>query len=390
MFLRVLIKAGSRYDTKSGTAHFLEHMLCAGSKNFLSKDLLAEYIENVGGKFALSTDGEFIRIDLEAPEAGDLPTILTVLDEMLNNSLFNPDSFETERGSIFTEFLNRKSNQKEFVWEVYRRLFFQQTELSKSNLGDEDSIKSITNSDILEFKNRRFARDNFTVISSGDIDVQILADGLKKIFPSRINEFVVSETLPIIREKWSDIEPYNSKQVNIIIGYRIPALNILSKVCGDICGEFLAGSRSSFFNKELRYKRGLVYSVSYIHKFYEDAGVLAIRTDCEKSRFEEVLKIITEEFKNLSENSISSEKLELVKNKIIKSFKIKLQTSESWVTQNEILTTVSDNKSILDYINILEKISEKDMGDYLKNTFKEEHLFLALCGDKTISDDLNK
>ncbi len=43
--------AGSRFDPegKEGLAHFMEHMLLAGTKTYTTKDIMAGFIEDLGG-----------------------------------------------------------------------------------------------------------------------------------------------------------------------------------------------------------------------------------------------------------------------------------------------------------------------------------------------------
>ena len=56
--------SGGRFDTvgKEGLAHFMEHMIVAGTKKFPTKDKLAEYLESYGGAFHASTGNEVMNL----------------------------------------------------------------------------------------------------------------------------------------------------------------------------------------------------------------------------------------------------------------------------------------------------------------------------------------
>ncbi len=55
LFVKTCFLAGSRFNPegKDGLAHFVEHMLVAGTKKFRSKDLLSMFLERYGGSFIL-------------------------------------------------------------------------------------------------------------------------------------------------------------------------------------------------------------------------------------------------------------------------------------------------------------------------------------------------
>lgn len=385
LYIRIMIRAGSRYDEKSGAAHFLEHMLCAGTKKFPSKDLIAEYIENIGGMFSLSTDNEFIRINVEVAEEKDLPAAITVIDEMINNPLFDSKTLETERGSILSEYTGKKANQKEFVWVVYRRLFFQKTDMEKITLGTPDSIKSISAKDLISFKEKYFRRENIKVISAGDIDIEKIANELEKVFPNFVEQKKKTRPrLPIFRDKDFDIEIYPSRQASIFVGFRTNLMTLKDQICADICANYLGDGRSSLLNNELRYKRGLVYSTFSFMQNHEDCGAFGVRTDCEVEKYKDVISTIDLVLENFKKEGISLDKLSNVKSKIIKSSIIKLQTSENLVSRSDRIAAAFNEQSIDSYLSRLKEITAKDIKTYIDNNLKDEWHYTAVCGPKSI------
>jgi predicted Zn-dependent peptidase len=385
LYIRIMIRAGSRYDEKSGTAHFLEHMLCASTKKFPSKDLLAEYIENIGGMFSLSTDNEFIKINVEVAEEKDLVAAITVIDEMINKPLFEPKTLENERGSILSEYAGRKANQKEFLWTVCRRLFFQKTDMEKSTLGNPDSIKSISVDDLISFKEKYFTCENIKVISAGDIDIKNISNELEKVLPTFAEQKREKHLqLPIIRDKDFDIEIYPSHQASILVGFRTNVITVKDQISADICANYLGDGRSSLLSKELRYKRGLVYGASSFTQNYEDGSAFGVRTDCEVEKYETVISTINLVLENFKKEGISGDKLSNVKSKIIKSSIIKLQTSETIVLRSDRIAATFNEHSIDSYLSRLKEITPKDIKTYIDDNLKDECRYIAVCGPESI------
>ena len=383
LYIRVIFQAGARYDEKEGTAHFLEHMLASGSAKFSTKDLLAEYIENVGGQFDLFTNHDTITLNAQVADSSDLQIAIDILDQMINHSLFSPESLEKERGSIFSEQANRKSNQKEFVVSVYQKLFFQNTSLEKSILGTKESLSSISLEDLLKFKEKNITKNRMSVIVAGDIEIEILKKELEKILPKeRGEEISLEKPLPIIKDKLVDLENYPSKQASLIIGFRTRNFTLKDKVCGDICAAYLGGGRASLLIKELRYKKGLVYDIFAYNINHPDRGTFTIRTNCESDNFSNVLKKIKEEVEKFIQEGITEEKFSFIKSKIEKTFKIKLQTSKSWVEQNEKFL-------VSDYILKLNQITTEDIREYLVKNLNPEEMYIAVCGPESLKESLD-
>ncbi|MCR4334118.1 MAG: insulinase family protein [Patescibacteria group bacterium] len=388
LYIRVMIQAGSRYDIKEGTAHFLEHMLVAGTKNFLSKELLAEYIENVGGVFSLITNSDFIYINIEIAQAQDLPVAMNLLNEILNETLFDSESLENERKAIISEQINKHANHRDFVWVVYKRLFFQKTDISKSVLGDKESLKTITMNDLMEFKKKYFTKSNIAIIASGDVNSEILEQELEKILSKEIDTIVPQNPsqLPVVREKRFDVEVYPSKQVSVIIGFRTVALTLHDKACQHICASYLAGGRASLLIKELRYKKGLVYGITALPSVYKDRSSFTLKIDCETEKLKEVLEIVNKNLQDIKSNGISEDRLSFMKSKIVKNCFITLQTSEALVEFNGILEIAPESGNIEDYLLILNSVSTKDILDFVQKNFLTENMFIAGCGSKTVED----
>ena len=317
---------------------------------------------------------------------------MTVLNEIINETLFDFTSLENERGAIISEQINKHASHRDFIWEVYKRLFFQKTNLGRYTLGTQESLKTITRDDLIEFKKKYFTKNNMAIIASGDIDSKILASELEKILPKEIvtKTLQTSNQLPIIKEKKFDVEPYLSKQASMVIGFRTVSLTLLDKACHHICASYLAQGRASLLIKELRYKKGLVYGISASPIVYKDRSSLTIKVDCENEKLPEVLEIINKNLQDIKKDGISEKKLAFIKSKIIKSYFITLQTSEALVEYNGILEIAPESGNIEDYLSILKDVSEKDIIDFIQKNFLNENMFIAGCGDKFIEEVLEK
>jgi predicted Zn-dependent peptidase len=301
--------------------------------------------------------------------------------------LFDSEVFEKEKKTIIAELRKKKDIPSEYIWEVYRRLFFQNTNLSKSTLGTEDSINSITLEDVKEFKETYIVPANINFIVAGDIQISELKSFLeiKNTFVSNYR-IKTEDTIPIFNQKNVDLEIYNSKQVNFVVGFRTTPHSFKTYTVLNIILNFLAIGRSSHLIKELRYKKGLVYSLTGYQYTSKDWATLTVQSSCSTDSFNEVISILKNQLLSISKDNFTQEILEDLRSKIKKSLIIKLQTSQSWVQNNETgLLGFEEPVTIDDFLVVLDQISIQDIFEITKDQFIEKNLFLAICGPKETS-----
>lgn len=385
--LRACFLSGSRFDdSKEGTAHFLEHMVVAGTKNFPSKDLLSSYIEQYGGVFGASTSSDSLDIYMGIGDPNDLNIILKVLHEMLFESLFDEKILETERGSILGELRERLSNPKTMVWDVAERLIFQGTPLAKSTIGTPQDIEAITKKGILEFFHKNITAGRMILVVSGGITMEDIAKEAENLLllPSSIKP-IFDKQLPIIREETIDIERYIGKdQVHIIVGFRTAPAHHSDAFALDLIAQVLGGGRASVLAKELRYNRGLVYGVGAYQHGFVDAGMWAVKTSTAKEKLQEVLDIITATIARVATQGLTDSEIQFAKNKIIKSKRMELQTSASWVNFHAYKQLLSPEPwTFIDYLQGISKVTSEDIRRVAKKYFGHDKWYLAMCGDIT-------
>lgn len=381
--LRVVFFAGSRFDFILGTAHFLEHMLLAGTEKFPSKNLIASCIQRVGGDFSASTSANSLRVNVEVPEASDISIGTEILDQVLNHSLFNESTIEKERGSILSEFQSKASNPKEHVYDVSRKITLQNTPLEESNLGNAESIKSISKKDLFNHKNLFLTSGRAVFVASGDIDISKLEQALESIDLPLSPRFKLNGPLPTAKDKKLEVENYPGvSELQVIFSCRTLPTDYKQYCAMSLLSNLLGEGRGSRLITTLRYKEGLVYSVFTQYIQSPDWGSLSIKLSCDKGNFEKVKQLIFQEFDKLQNEGISDDELLDFKNKISKGAVRHSQTSEAWVNLHETqaLFYPDDFKTLSDYINTINSLTKEDIQKSINQYLKEENFFTAICG----------
>src|SRR3989344_1073645 len=384
--INVVFLSGSRFDKngKEGTAHFLEHMITAGSSKFPSKDKLAAYIEQYGGIFGASTSDDTMNIRVSLGDPSDVSKAFDVLHEILLDPFFEEKILETERGSVLREIGETISNPQRLIWEIYDKLFFQGTEIGRPTAGSEDSIPLISKEDVSDFYKNNLVSGMMALVASGGVKLDSLvkeAEG--KILLPKSERFILNKDLPVIRNNPVMIEyDKDADKVYLVFGFRAVGENNVDIYPLRVITNVLGGGRASMLSKKLRYERGLVYTVSAgVHKL-SDAGTVWISTSILKEKLQETLDIITEEIRRVIQEGLTEEEVNFSKNKIVKSQRMAMQTSELWAGFNSYAEVVGPKVITLsDYTKGIEAVTPEDTKKVAQKYFTPNNWYLAMHGN---------
>ena len=163
--------AGSGEDPagRSGTAHFLEHMMLKGSRN-VAPGALSIAVAREGGQ-----DNAFTSRDVTAYhqtiEASRLPLVMRMEADRFAGPLVPPETVEPERQVILEERRQRTdSNPRARFWEEFEAaLWGRQHWRGRPIIGWEEEIRATTRDDLLTFYGTRYAPANAVLVVTGDV-----------------------------------------------------------------------------------------------------------------------------------------------------------------------------------------------------------------------------
>lgn len=389
LYIRATFFAGSRFDEIMGTAHFLEHMLVAGTEKFPTKNLIADYIQKTGGEFSASTDNNLLRFNIEIPEKEDISAGIKVMSECLTKSLFDTKTIGNERGAILSELNSKKSNPREYVRDVYRAILLQGTDAGRSTLGDEGTIKLITESDLRKFNKDFINLGRVCFVASGDIDINELKRVLESVELPKNERFKVGNPLPIIKNERLFIEKYPGvKQLQVVLSTRTSIESYREYCSIRLLSDVLGGGRGSRLVTKLRYENGLVYTIISNVFNSVDWGVFRVNFSCKDDDFKKATDMINFEFKKIINENIAHEELEDTKARLTKGLTRTLQTSESWVNFHEAdcIFNPEEIKTPDDFVETINSLTLDDIKFVASKYLNMDNFYTAICGDYKIQE----
>ena len=161
--------AGEDAPERSGTAHFLEHMMFKGSAK-VAPGAFSLVVAREGGQ-----DNAFTSRDVTAyhqtVEASRLPLVMGMEADRFAGPLLPPETIEPERAVILEERRQRTdSNPRARFYEAFEAaLFGAQTWRGRPIIGWESDIRAIQREDLQNFYTRRYAPGNAVLVVAGDV-----------------------------------------------------------------------------------------------------------------------------------------------------------------------------------------------------------------------------
>jgi predicted Zn-dependent peptidase len=390
--LEAVFVAGSRFDPadKIGLAHFAEHLLVSGTRDYPTKSAIAEFVANRGGYKNAHVNSDILAIVLEFADKEDMEPFVKLLSDFICDPLLEETTIERERGAIVAELEAKKVRLDRMLNDLVVDLVFQDTSVAHNNLGTADSVNSITKQDIADYYSKYINASNLSITVAGDISMKELQEGFERHLGTLSvgNRPLIKEPLPINRSRHIAVANARGENIRISIDFRtIPRSHADARPLA-VLASLLGEGPSSRLKKNLRYEHGLVYTVNSSVGYSPDYGTFSIETSFVKKNLAEIITNICDELRDLKENLVSAEELTTVKNKINKSRMLHMQTSASWVQPHSTRYALypDNTTTIEDDLEETKAVTTVDLQRVAQKYLTKDNWYLSAVGNITKED----
>ncbi|MFL2530381.1 MAG: insulinase family protein [Porticoccaceae bacterium] len=188
---------------RQGLAHFLEHMLFLGTKQFPKADAYQTFISEHGGSHNASTALEHTNYFFDV-NADSLTQALDRFAPFFTDPLFDANYVDRERNAVESEYQLKYKNDGRRQWDVLREIANPQHPLSKFNVGSLDTLsdnkQSSVREELIEFYDKYYSANLMTLVVLGKQPL----DQLDKIVRARFSD---------IQDKQVAISDYKSSYI---------------------------------------------------------------------------------------------------------------------------------------------------------------------------------
>jgi len=192
--LRLHIKAGSLMEEEDqrGLAHFLEHMVFNGTKNFTAAEIVPR-MQRLGIAFGAhanaytSFDETVYMLDLPDLTEETMKLAFTVMRDFGDGALLETDEIDKERGVILSEKISRDSVNYRLMEQQFAELLPDSLITRRFPIGDEEVIRNAPRERFVDFYTRYYTPERMTFIIVGDVEPDDMRGRIEAAFATMSN-----------------------------------------------------------------------------------------------------------------------------------------------------------------------------------------------------------
>lgn len=306
-YIGVLTGAGSRDDGagRDGLAHFVEHTIFKGTPRRRSWQV-SNRMETVGGTLNAYTSKEEIMIYTIAP-GGFGQRAVELLYDLVENASFPAADVERERHVVEEEINRYHDSPSDAVFDEMDELFYAGTPLAHNILGYVDTVKGLTPEMARGFLTARFTPGNMVVYCVAPGDPSRHLRTIERYFGRLERPYTApARDARLTAPAFDERRERGNSQANTVLGFRAFGCHDPRRYALMMLGAVMGGeSMNSLLNREMREKRGLVYTVDAGSEIYADTGSFQIYFGTEPGQVEKCTRLARRELDKLASSAMS-------------------------------------------------------------------------------------
>jgi len=394
----VLGNTGSRYETQAqqGIAHFFEHMVFKGTKNYPTAQKLASAVDVMGAEFNAFTGREYTGYYVKSASQ-HLGKALDVLSDMMLEPKLKQSDIDREKGVIIEEMNMYHDTPMQFVDVLFNQLMFEDSGLGHSILGTKKTVLGFSQVDFKQFLRKWYGLGNLTLVVAGHDKVISDPSTLKLIEQAFAKNSHDRSANRISSDKWIKqhqpqpvlgkgrlvVDSRQIEQAHLTLGW--PGLKVSDerRYILSVLAVVLGGNMSSRLFSEVREKRGLCYYVRSEADFNHDSGVFGASAGVDPARVHEALEVIIQSFQDLAsgQQAVTETELNLAKEFSIGSLILSLEDSrgvgEFYGMKQLLLGSIHSPEEVM---AIIRSVSIKQVQMLARELIDDQELRLAVIG----------
>jgi secreted Zn-dependent insulinase-like peptidase len=219
-------------NDRPGLAHFLEHMLFLGTKEFPQIGEFQNFISQHGGSNNAWTGPEHTCYFFDISNS-HFEQALARFSRFFVSPLFHAEAVEKERMAVDSEFQMKLNDDARRLYEVHKAVVNQQHPFSKFSVGNAQTLRDKPNSpirdELLEFYQQQYSADLMTLclVSPHSLDEQ--QSVVEELFSDVINRNKASKSVtvpfwpPNQAPKWIHIQPIKEMR-KLTVAFEFPSM----------------------------------------------------------------------------------------------------------------------------------------------------------------------
>jgi len=312
--------------SNNGLSSLTAKMLLDGTKSRREPEIISA-MESRGGKMGSFSGFNSFGLDLTAMK-DDTDLALELIKDIMTNSVFAQDELYKEKLLTAAAIKDEDDDIFERGALLLRKMLFKDHPYGMRDIGEEESIKSITRDDLIRFYQSRCVPNNTVIAVSGDIDPEKIYKKVEALFNDVQRRDVAkpSKNAPAAVSSGSQTIKMDKEESLLMLGFKTVTINDPDRYPLNLLSGLLSGTSGRLFIA-LREKTGLAYTMDSVQKLGPDAGFIIFYAATTADKLGEVKKLLSDEISEIKEGHITDDELDAAKKELISSQDVLMETN---------------------------------------------------------------
>lgn len=360
------VEFGSKYPI--GIAHFMEHMRFKGNDNYDAKDLI-KMAADVGASWNAWTSEDAVAYHITAPEE-NIEEALKCLSEVVRYPTFPQAEMEKEQEVVCQEVRMYDDEIDHLVHQRLMQMVFSNS-LQNSICGTEESVRSITRKNLLDFNSEFYSPEHMLILLSAPSNHGSLVEKyfgqpddiwLHRPFDKSIDYAATAQDRVIKKEQLQNV-------VSICYGNQeIRDKAFADKHVFSVMNHIFGSGEANRLYMHVREDLGLVYGVGSYLNHGKEGTLFEIYTHTEPTNVDKVFEAIQDQVELLVSAPPSEKEMQQARNGIRSRIYGRSDTSQGALS--EILDQeLMGGKIGSEYLALIDSVTPEQVHELAKLIF---------------------
>ncbi|MBE9060844.1 pitrilysin family protein [cf. Phormidesmis sp. LEGE 11477] len=327
---RFFIRAGHAYETptNSGIFDLLTAVLTKGTDGKSALDI-AEIVESIGAGFGADVSSDYSALSIKTVSS-DFETVLALAAEVIRSPSFPDSEIELERRLILQSLKSMKEQPFSVAYNQLREALYAGHPYGLTNTQTESCLESFTRTDLIAAHQQYFRPDNMVIAVAGRLSPALTIKLIEQYLgdwssPGNSLPQLQFPSMSVAAQKIVTVQTTN--QAFVVLGHLAGSVNSPDYAALKIISTYLGNGLSSRLFVELREKQGLAYDVSAFYPTRLGASQFIAYIGTAPENVPVALSGLRSELARLIETPLTTEELQVAKNKILGQYALGKQTN---------------------------------------------------------------
>ncbi len=356
---------------------------------------LAEDIEMLGGSIGAGATHDYSEVSCHGA-ATYFPSILKITAEALFHPIFKKEEVTKEKEALIAAIRSKKESIYSMASEQLNKRLYAGHTYSRPNSGVEKTISQMTADDLHVWNKTILSPEGAVLVVASDIPFLKIKTAIDELFgpgvwpKTKTKQKKIPATKPPKKSSTTQLHE-KFEQAYLMMGFPTGSVHSKDYLATKVINAALGGGMSTRLFQELREKEGLAYDVGSFFASKLAGSAFVIHLGLQAANLVKAKKRIEEILRDIQENGIPSDELQLVNNYLKGTYLLDHQTNSQrahYLGWWRILG--KPTRFDRDYIQQINTVTPKHVLATARKIFKQKPIVVEILPRKGVPQSIKE